>query len=171
MKRHIHSVHEDRKDHKCESCNKSFSQAGDLKRHYHIVHEGHKDHKCEYCVKSFSCSSNLNKHIHKIHGGNKYSNSKIHTKSKKNHKRSKKEEIIIQSNAESLDIRNEIKNEEQELDEMPIFESDSTYLDKEIKEEIIPQSIMYFQDRGKTAESQDEIKNEALELGGKAFTS
>ena len=40
---------------------------------------------------------------------------------------------------------------------MPIFESDSTYLDKEMKEEIIPQSIMDFRDK-------DEIKREVSTL-------
>ena len=32
-------------DLKCESCGKSFSQAGDLKKHIHTIHEGHKNYK------------------------------------------------------------------------------------------------------------------------------
>ena len=32
---------------KCESCNRSFTKIGRLNRHIHTVHEGHKDHKCE----------------------------------------------------------------------------------------------------------------------------
>ena len=65
MKKHIHTVHEGQKDHSCESCGKSFSQAIYLK-HIHTVHEGHKDHKCE-----FSQVGNLKKHIHIVHEGSK----------------------------------------------------------------------------------------------------
>ena len=31
---HVRIVHEDNKDHKCVSCDKSFSQAHHLKRHF-----------------------------------------------------------------------------------------------------------------------------------------
>ena len=55
------------KNYKCESCEKSFSQAGTLKRHIYTVHEGHKDHKCEVCSKSFSMAHHLKKHIHTVH--------------------------------------------------------------------------------------------------------
>ena len=34
-------------DYKCESCGKSFSRLDNLKRHMHTVHEGRKDSKCE----------------------------------------------------------------------------------------------------------------------------
>ena len=45
LKNHKTAVH----DHKCE-----FSQPDSLKKHIHIVHEDHKDHKCEPYGKSFS---------------------------------------------------------------------------------------------------------------------
>ena len=51
LTKHIHTIHEVRKDHKCESCGKSFSEAGNLKKHICTVHEGHKDFKCESCGK------------------------------------------------------------------------------------------------------------------------
>ena len=63
----IYTVHEDRQNHKCESCGKSFSQAGNLKRHSLIVHEGRKDHKCEFCSKSFPQAQNLKMHIQTVH--------------------------------------------------------------------------------------------------------
>ena len=36
------SVHEGHKNHKCEACGKSFSNAENLKRHFNTIHEGHK---------------------------------------------------------------------------------------------------------------------------------
>ena len=53
--------------HYCESCDKSFSQAGHLKKHIHIVHEGHKDYNYECCGISFSDAGNLKKHIRTVH--------------------------------------------------------------------------------------------------------
>ena len=51
---------------------------------------------------------------------------------------------IKQSKVESQE-KNKIKQEALELeDEMPIFESDSTYLNNEIKQEIVPQSTVDF---------------------------
>ena len=68
METHLHTVHDGYKDYKCDSCGKSFFQAGDLKRHHHTVHDGYKYHKCKSCGKSFSLAGNLKKHIYAIHG-------------------------------------------------------------------------------------------------------
>ena len=35
------SVHNSQKNYKCDSCGKSFNQAGNLKRHIKSVHNGH----------------------------------------------------------------------------------------------------------------------------------
>ena len=66
MKAHIYTIHEVHKDYKCESCGRSFSQAGVLKRHIHTVHEGHKDYKCESCGKLFTTVRYLKLHIKKF---------------------------------------------------------------------------------------------------------
>ena len=66
MKRHINSVHNGQKDHKCNSCEKSFSEAHNLNVHIK-VHNGQKDHKCDLCEKSFSTSGYLKKHINVQH--------------------------------------------------------------------------------------------------------
>ena len=40
MKIHINTIHNDEKDHKCDSCGKSFSQSGSLKTRINSVHNG-----------------------------------------------------------------------------------------------------------------------------------
>ena len=42
---HIKTFHCDHKDHKCESCDKSFSQGQNLKKHMFTIHEQHKNLK------------------------------------------------------------------------------------------------------------------------------
>ena len=67
---HIHTVHEGHKDHKCKSCGKSFSHAGNLKRHIYTIHESQKPKIskkrgkfiCEYCQK-FVYKKRLKKHL------------------------------------------------------------------------------------------------------------
>ena len=55
------------KNHKCDSCGKSFSEAGHLKGHINEVHNGQKDHKCDSCGKSFSQPGHLKTHINSVH--------------------------------------------------------------------------------------------------------
>ena len=71
LRYHIHYVHEDHKDHKCDYCGKSFTYAKGLKRHIHTIHEGHKDYFCEFCAKSFSHAHSIKIHIHTVHEGHK----------------------------------------------------------------------------------------------------
>ena len=63
---HVKIHHEGKRNHKCDSCGKSFTQAGDLKRHM-LTHEGQRNYKCDYCGKSFTRSGNLKRHIKAIH--------------------------------------------------------------------------------------------------------
>ena len=57
------------KNHKCDSCLKSFSSPMDLKRHINSVHNGQKDQKCDLCGKTFSAAGNLKRHIDAVHNG------------------------------------------------------------------------------------------------------
>ena len=56
------------KDHKCDSCDKSFKQSRDLKYHVQAVHEKSKDFECTYCGKFFT---EIKNHIKNIHETNK----------------------------------------------------------------------------------------------------
>ena len=71
-KKHVKEVHEGVKDHECNHCGKSFSQAGSLKLHvkavHEGVHEGVKDHVCNHCDKSFARKDRLNSHVKAVHG-------------------------------------------------------------------------------------------------------
>ena len=63
-----------KKNHKCDSCGKSFSQAGAMNIHINAVHNGQKDHKCHSCGKAFSEARSLKKHINIAHNGQKDQN-------------------------------------------------------------------------------------------------
>ena len=71
LKTHIYTIHEGRPDFKCEKCFKTFTQASGLKKHINVVHEGIKNHTCEACRLSFAQRGDLKKHIHTVHEGNK----------------------------------------------------------------------------------------------------
>ena len=139
LKKHIYTVHEGHKDYECDTCDKTFSQAEYLKKHIHRTHEGHKN-SCKSSGKSFFQVSNLKAHTRRVHSCHK----DFLSKPKNDHKENKTEAEIIKSTVESQET-NKIKQEALELeDEMPIFESDSTYLNNEIKQEIVAQSIVDF---------------------------
>ena len=69
MKGHINTVHNGKKNHKCDSCEKAFYQTGDLKKHIDVVHNAKKDHICDICGKAFSQVGNLNQHMRAFMGG------------------------------------------------------------------------------------------------------
>ena len=59
MRRHINSVHNGQKDHKCDSCGKLFSQAGNLKKHIISVHNGQKDLKYDCKVEPMDLDNTI----------------------------------------------------------------------------------------------------------------
>ena len=65
------SAHERKKEIKCQSCDKIFSEKGSMNRHVASVHEGMKPFKCEFCDKSFSQKGNSIKHVASVHEGKK----------------------------------------------------------------------------------------------------
>ncbi len=62
-----YTVHNGQKDHKCDSCGKTFSLSVNLKKHINSVHNGQKDHKCDLCGKSFSQSVSWKTHTNSVH--------------------------------------------------------------------------------------------------------
>ena len=69
LKVHINAIHKKLKNHKCESCGKSFS-SNFLKKHINI-HKGHKDFKCFSCGKLFYDRTSMLKHFKEVHEGRK----------------------------------------------------------------------------------------------------
>jgi hypothetical protein len=85
---HIKTVHEKKKEHKCEMCHQKFSLKNDLTNHIKIIHEGqrifskkqnlndqkeevhmkNKAFKCKDCNKSFSRKKNVENHERLVHG-------------------------------------------------------------------------------------------------------
>ena len=63
MKRHISSIHVKKKSVKCEICDYGFSQNCTLIKHFESVHKKYKPFECEICHKNFPVSSKLKQHI------------------------------------------------------------------------------------------------------------
>ena len=61
LKTHISRSHT---GHQCDSCGKNFSQSESLKTHVSIIH----NHKCNTCEKSYTQARDLKSHISKTHG-------------------------------------------------------------------------------------------------------
>ena len=122
----------------CSECGKDFGHAENLKRHIQCVHEGRRDYNCLECGKNLSTAQNLKKHIERFHEESKADRIVSDVDNS---------EIVHETNTvqipESNYARNEViyenmevKMEQFEVEEMPTFESESTYLDKKIKKEV-----------------------------------
>merc|ERR1719266_1290397 len=71
LKRHIASVHDKTKPHKCPTCGGGFSSKQHMRTHIATVHEGKKPYACGQCGASFAHKGNLNGHIASVHEGKK----------------------------------------------------------------------------------------------------
>jgi KRAB domain-containing zinc finger protein len=58
---HIENIHLNKKRHKCQICERSFSESGNLKQHL-LTHSKDKPMKCEFCNLGFSHSATFNAH-------------------------------------------------------------------------------------------------------------
>ena len=67
MKRHLKTVHEGRKDHKCERCGKEYTEKKSLRAHIKREHDNVRDEQCNQCGKLFFTKEVLKKHIKNIH--------------------------------------------------------------------------------------------------------
>ena len=65
--RHIKTVHEGIKAHKCDLCEKSYTSGNSLKIHIKSVHEGINDHKCNLCNKAYGSTYGLKYHKNHAH--------------------------------------------------------------------------------------------------------
>ena len=64
---HINSAHEFIKDHKCDICDKSFSQRVSLQRHLQSVHKEDRKSECHICSKTFEKYQDLKMHMKSVH--------------------------------------------------------------------------------------------------------
>ena len=67
MNKHVSTVHEGKKQFKCDICNSNFGEKGTLKKHVATVHEGKKQFKCDICNAKFGQKGHMNKHITTVH--------------------------------------------------------------------------------------------------------
>ena len=78
LKRHIRTVHEKQKDHKCDLCGKEYFAKKRLNEHIKRDHDKIRDEKCNQCGKNFFTKDILKKHIGYTH--NKDGNQRDHNK-------------------------------------------------------------------------------------------
>ena len=142
LKKHIQLVHEGQRNHHCGECGKDFSTAQYLKTHIECIHKGLKDYNCSECGKKFGQSSNLRSHIEHVHEKRRASKLIVSVaavdedNSEIDHK-STNVQIPRVNNAPIMTCENvKVKEEQFDTEELPAFESESTYLDNNIKNEI-----------------------------------
>ena len=61
----MQTVHEGRKDFKCNICDKSFGRPVELKKHKKRRHDKNKNFICDKCGKGFPVKDSLKVHVEK----------------------------------------------------------------------------------------------------------
>ncbi len=67
MKRHVATVHEERKQIECDICNVKFTLKQMMIHHVAVVHEGNKQFNCDICNTNFGQKGNLKRHVAMVH--------------------------------------------------------------------------------------------------------
>ena len=141
LRKHINRFHEGKKDPRCEYCGKVYSQINDLNDHVKKVHSNVEEARnidpeeiresCSFEFENIWSRKEI-KSEEIIEKSNKIVPQKLITKIKTKVKEEKEKHLVcefLKSNPETM-IKKEV------IEEMPIFESDSTYMSKNIKQEI-----------------------------------
>lgn len=67
LKRHVHTVHEDRRTFSCNICNSAFGLKQNLATHIRVKHEKQRPFQCDVCKQSFGYKQVLQNHRRNIH--------------------------------------------------------------------------------------------------------
>ena len=67
LPKHIKNVHEGQRDHKCEYCEKKYTEKKHLLTHIKRVHDNIRDEHCNQCGKLFFTKEVLKRHIRNMH--------------------------------------------------------------------------------------------------------
>ncbi|XP_023319083.1 zinc finger protein 570-like [Trichogramma pretiosum] len=71
LKTHVKTVHDKQRDYECDVCQKRFSSKTYVKIHKKVIHDKQKDYECDVCHKVFSEQGNLKQHKNAVHEGQK----------------------------------------------------------------------------------------------------
>ena len=67
LRKHVRTVHEQRRDHACPQCDAAYGKASHLRTHVRSVHEQRRDHACPQCDAAFGEASTLRRHVRTVH--------------------------------------------------------------------------------------------------------
>lgn len=68
LKRHVLTVHEDRRGHQCQICGAAFGLKQNLATHVRVKHEKMRPFQCDACGANFGYKQVLQNHRRNIHG-------------------------------------------------------------------------------------------------------